>query len=132
MFDGEDLKKIFAMDGFLRNIEFEVSYISDGSIEIKVPLKENLMRVGDIMNGGAIMAISDAIGGLTVMTYGSVINQVTVNFNTEFIRPIGTGPVIFRSSMVRIGKNIAYVDVAAIDGNGQLCSKSMGTYYIYR
>ncbi|KAA8922751.1 PaaI family thioesterase [Thermoplasma sp.] len=132
MFDGEDLKKIFAMDGFLRNIEFDVSYISEGSIEIKVPLRENLIRIGDIMNGGAIMAISDAIGGLTVLTYGTVINQVTVNFSTEFIRQIGKGPVVFRSRMVRIGKNIAYVDVEALDGDGQLCSKSMGTYYIYR
>ena len=91
MFDGEDLKKIFAMDGFLKNIEFEVSYIREGSIEISVPLRENLMRIGNIMNGGAIMAISDAVGGLTVLTYGSVINQVTVNFSTEFIRPIGIG-----------------------------------------
>ncbi|PYB68949.1 esterase [Thermoplasma sp. Kam2015] len=132
MFDGEDLKKIFAMDGFLKNIEFEVSYIREGSIEISVPLRENLMRIGNIMNGGAIMAISDAVGGLTVLTYGSVLNQVTVNFSTEFIRPIGIGPVVFRSNMVRIGKNIAYVDVEALDGKGDLCSKSMGTYYIYR
>ncbi|BAB60473.1 hypothetical protein [Thermoplasma volcanium GSS1] len=132
MFDGSDLKNLFSLDGFLKTIQFEPEYIREGEISIIVPLRNNLLRIGEIMNGGAVMAISDAIGGLSAMTYPGIVNQVTVSFNTEFMRPIAKGPVRFISRVDRIGKSIAYVEVLVYDGENLLSSKSTGVYFLYR
>ncbi len=131
MFDGDLLKNIFKMDGFLKDISKSICDVHEGYIEIEVPIRDNVMRVGGIMNGGAIMSISDAIGGLSMMTYGDVINQVTVNLNTDFIKPVKNGPARFICKVERKGKTLGYSKIEVFDSNMDLCAVSIGVYFLY-
>ncbi len=131
MFDGDLLKNIFKMDGFLKDVVINVRDVREGYIEIEVPVKDNVMRIGGIMNGGAIMSISDAIGGLSMMTYGDVVNQVTVSLNTDFIKPVKYGPARFICSVEKKGKTLGYSKIEVFDSNSELCAASSGVYFLY-
>ena len=53
----EEITKLLKMDGFLKNFTIEVKEASNGRFVIEMPLEEKVMRIGGIMNGGAIMSL---------------------------------------------------------------------------
>ena len=105
---------------------------SNGRFVIEMPLEEKVMRIGGIMNGGAIMALCDLVGGLSILTKDDVMNQVTINIDVNFLRPIAKGPVRAVGESVRIGKTIGYSEMVIYDGNGEECAKGSGNWFLFR
>ena len=128
----EEITKLLKMDGFLKNFTIEVREASNGRFVIEMPLEEKVMRIGGIMNGGAIMALCDLVGGLSILTKDDVINQVTINIDVNFLRPIAKGPVKAVGESVRIGKTIGYSEMVIYDGNGEECAKGSGNWFLFR
>ncbi|MFG1519221.1 MAG: PaaI family thioesterase [Thermoplasmataceae archaeon] len=128
----EEISKLLKIDGFLKNFTIEVKEASNGRFVIEMPLEEKVMRIGGIMNGGAIMALCDLVGGLSIMTKDDVLNQVTVNIDVNFLRPIAKGPVKAVGESVRIGKTIGYSEMVIYDGNGEECAKGSGNWFLFR
>ncbi|MCL4314551.1 MAG: PaaI family thioesterase [Candidatus Thermoplasmatota archaeon] len=128
----EEITKLLKMDGFLKNFTIEVKEASNGRFVIEMPLEEKVMRIGGIMNGGAIMALCDLVGGLSILTKDDVINQVTINIDVNFLRPIAKGPVKAVGESVRIGKTIGYSEMVIYDGNGEECAKGSGNWFLFR
>ena len=89
----EAILNLLKSDNFLANFDFAVESAEPGHLGLSVPLDEKLMRPGDFMNGGAVMTVLDAAGGLCVMTFGDVANEVTINMNTNFLRAVKKGPL---------------------------------------
>ncbi len=128
----EEITKLLKMDGFLKNFTIEVKEASNGRFVIEMPLEEKVMRIGGIMNGGAIMALCDLVGGLSILTKDDVMNQVTINIDVNFLRPIAKGPVKAVGESVRIGKTIGYSEMVIYDGNGEECAKGSGNWFLFR
>ncbi|MGC8505603.1 MAG: PaaI family thioesterase [Thermoplasmata archaeon] len=128
----EEITKLLKMDGFLKNFTIDVKEASNGRFVIEMPLEEKVMRIGGIMNGGAIMALCDLVGGLSILTKDDVINQVTINIDVNFLRPIAKGPVKAVGESVRIGKTIGYSEMVIYDGNGEECAKGSGNWFLFR
>jgi uncharacterized protein (TIGR00369 family) len=128
----EEISKLLKIDGFLKNFTIEVKEASNGRFVIEMPLEEKVMRIGGIMNGGAIMALCDLVGGLSILTKDDVLNQVTVNIDVNFLRPIAKGPVTAVGESVRIGKTIGYSEMVIYDGNGEECAKGSGNWFLFR
>jgi len=126
------LDSVISMDGFLKGFNIKVKSVEEGKLELLVELTPDVMRVGDIMNGGAVMAICDAAGGLVMFSSKGVINEVTINMSTNFLRPIRKGPVLFRSVASKIGKNIGFSNVDVMDGDGIICAQATGSWNLYR
>ena len=132
MIDRETAYAILKSDGFLKNIDIRISELREGYVELEVPLSDSLMRIGGIMNGAAIMTVSDTAGALCAFTGENVVNEVTISISFNFSRPVKSGPVIFKAKMTKKGKNIAYCRVETFDGEGELCAEAIGTWYITR
>lgn len=132
MMDIDLARKILDSDGFFRNHTVEIIRIEQGEVEISVPLKDNVERLGGMMSGAAIMAFSDAAGAFCVMTIEDVMNEVSSSLSTNFYSPIKEGPVSFKASLRKGGKTLAYCHVEVKDSRGNLCAESNGTYYLYR
>ncbi len=128
----EEITKLLKMDGFLKNFTIEVKEASNGRFVIEMPLEEKVMRIGGIMNGGAIMALCDLVGGLSILTKDDVMPQVTINIDVNFLRPIAKGPVRAVGESVRIGKTIGYSEMVIYDGNGEECAKGSGNWFLFR
>lgn len=125
-------RQILDSDGFFRNHTVEIIRIEQGDIEISVPMKDNVERLGGMMSGAAIMAFSDVAGAFCALTIEDVMNEVSSSLSTNFYSPIRDGPVSFTAKLRKGGKTLAYCHVEVRDGKGKLCAESNGTYYLYR
>ena len=129
----ELIQQIIMADPFLSGIKgIEISDLGEGMIELDVPLQENILRTGGIMHGGAIMTLLDSAGGLSILTLGNLVNQVTINLNTNFVRPVSAGPVKVRSQVVKSGKNISFCNIELRNGNGEICATASGSWFVFR
>lgn len=128
----EQLSEILKLDNFLKNFDIDIVEAVQGFLKLKFPLERNLLRPGGIMNGGAIMSIMDAAGGLAVMTYGEAIDELTVNMTVNFLRPVKEGPVTATSRVAKGGKKIYFVKMKLYDGKGNLCAYATGNWLIRR
>ncbi|WP_393970940.1 PaaI family thioesterase [Oxyplasma meridianum] len=126
------LDRVISMDGFLKGFSIKVKSVEEGKLELLVELTPHIMRSGGIMNGGAVMAICDAAGGLVMFSGQDVVNEVTINMSTNFLRPISKGPVLFRSIALKIGRHIGFSNIDVLDGNGMICAQATGSWNLYR
>ena len=130
------MKDLFAMilktDNYLSGLGIEVKEVNPGSVELVIPLKESLLRIGGIMNGGAIMSILDAAGGLSVLSYGEKSNQVTISLNTSFYLPVKEGPVTVRARVTKKGRNVSFSRIELFDAAEKLCAEANGSWYLFR
>ena len=128
----EAILNLLKSDNFLANIDFTVENTEPGRLDLSLPLDKKLMRPGDFMNGGAVMTVLDAAGGLCVMTYGDVANEVTVNMNTNFLRVVKKGPLKVTAQVTKRGRNITFCKIDLHDGDGKLCAEATGSWFIVR
>jgi uncharacterized protein (TIGR00369 family) len=130
--DHDLVTSVLKTDGFLRSFKLLNSQITPESVQILVDLTDNLLRVGNIMNGGAIATIMDFVGGLVVMNDESIINEVTTNLSIDFISPVARGPITVEARIIKRGKTLAYVHIDLYDSDHVLCSTALGTWFIFR
>ncbi len=128
----ESIQEFLKMDNYLGDMDFTVKRADPGVLEMSLPLKERLLRPGGIMNGGAIMTVLDAAGGLSVMTYGDVGNEVTISMNTNFYRGVSEGPIEVKATVTKRGRNITFSRIELRDRSGQLCAEATGSWYVKR
>ncbi len=126
------VRDILNNDGFLKSFSLNSVTISEETVEISIDLTPNLLRVGDIMNGGATCTLMDFAGGLVVMNDQSIFNEVTTNLSVEFLNPVSKGPVIVQARVVKRGKTLVYVEIDLLDGDRKICSKGLGTWFVFR
>lgn len=128
----EAILNLLKSDNFLANIDFTINRADPGLLELSLPLDQKLMRPGELMNGGAIMTVLDAAGGLCVMTYGDVANEVTVNMNTNFLRAVKNGPLTVIANVTKRGRNITFCKIELWDGDQKLCAEATGSWFIVK
>lgn len=128
----DSIQDFLGMDNYLKGLGITVLEASPGILELSVPLSDYVMRPGGVMNGGAIMTVLDAAGGLVAMTYGDVGNEVTINMNTNFMRGASEGPLVVRATVTKRGKNITFSRIEMWDPAGNLCAEATGSWYVRR
>ncbi len=128
----QEINDLLLNDNFLKPMELKVTAKTDNEITIEMPFTDNVKRFGGIMNGGAIMALADVAGGFALLFDKDVLNQVTINLSSNFIRPISMGPVVAKGKKLRSGRNIGYSQIDIYDGDGNLCTVATGSWYLYR
>lgn len=132
MIDLETISEILKKDGFLKNIDITVEETREGYVRLSVPLADNLMRIGGIMNGGAALTLIDTAGGLAAMTLDGVMNEVTTNLSVNFIRPVKEGPVKVIANVMKNGKNLAFCRIEIRDEKEELYVDAIGNWFVFR
>ncbi|MGC8599531.1 MAG: PaaI family thioesterase [Nitrososphaeria archaeon] len=123
------LKEVLENDPFLKYLGIKVKSILEGSCELYMEFKPEITRFGGSVNGGAIATIADAAGGCAALTSNLGYNEVTVDLEVTYLRPITEGPIKARSKIIKRGKNLAYALIEVYDGKENLCSIVKGTYF---
>lgn len=128
----ESIQDFLGMDNFLKNLGMVVVKVEPGFLELSVPFTQHVTRPGGIMNGGAIMTVLDAAGGLVAMTYGDIGNEVTISMTTNFLRGASDGPFKVVAITTKRGKNITFCRIEMTDSKGNLCAEATGSWYVRR
>lgn len=130
MADWSPLEELLNMDPFIKYLGIKTKVLQEGKAEALLELKENHMRFGGMMNGGAISSLIDTAGGAAVLTF-SKRNQVTLNLNINFLRPVSKSPAKAIGEVIKGGKNICYAKIELYDGDNKLCAHATGSWFMF-
>jgi uncharacterized protein (TIGR00369 family) len=129
----ERLREIFSRVPFARLLGLEFVGAERGSAVFVLDAREDLMRMGDILHGGAVFSLLDTAAACAVHTILEPGDRtVTVDLTVHFLRPFGSGRLYARARILRAGRRIAFLSVEATDPAGVLISTATTTYAIQR
>ncbi|MEM0158697.1 MAG: PaaI family thioesterase [Thermoplasmataceae archaeon] len=126
------LQQLIESDRFLSSFPIRVLKAANGFLQLSLDVTENLMRPGQVMNGGAIMSVMDAAGGLCAFTSGDITNEVTVSMTCNFLRPVQSGTVTVTARTIRRGGTLNFCTIEMVSGSGELLAEASGVWRITR
>lgn len=110
----------------------QVETIGEGEASVRLPFKRDLIRPGGTVSGPAMMAIADYaffIGVLSLI--GAEAMAVTTNLNCNFLRRPGPKDLLAKSSVLKLGKRLAYGEVTIYsEGETEPVAHATCTYSI--
>ena len=127
------LREVFSHNPYVRLLGLEFVGAERGSATFALEAREELMRLGGILHGGAVFSLLDTAAALAVHTILEPGDRtVTVDFTLHFLRPFGSGRLQARARVLRAGRRIAFLNVEATDPTGVLIATATTTYAIQR
>ena len=101
-------------------------------VRIRLPVTGAHSRPGGTVAGPALMALADAAAWLAILAQiGPVLLAVTTSLHIDFLRKPDLVDVVADGHLLKLGKQLAVVDVALRSiGHEELVAKSQVTYSI--
>ena len=122
-------RKVLALQPFSVLLGAELTGFSEGSVELKVPIRNDLKQQNGFLHGGVISYAAD-----NALTYvgGSVLGPavVTSEFKINYMRPVIGECIIARATVIYAGKNqaVCRCDIYLVSsGKESLCATAQGT-----
>ena len=129
----ERLREIFSRISYVRLLGLEFVGAERGSATFALEAREDLMRMGGILHGGAVFSLLDTAAAFAVHTILEPDDRtVTVDLTVHFLRPFGSGRLQARARVLRAGRRIAFLSVEATDPTGVRIATATTTYAIQR
>jgi uncharacterized protein (TIGR00369 family) len=125
----ERLNREFERVPFAHLIGLQLGELARGSATLHLQLREELMRNGGLLHGGATASLIDtaaAFAILTVLEPGQA--ATTVDLTIHYLRPVIEGRIAARARLLRDGKRIAVVTVDVVGESQQLMATATTTY----
>jgi len=126
-----ELESFFKSESGLFSLaRFSIARIGNGYAELSFPFSPMIARHGGIVHGGIISFALDNVGGIAVMTNNVGIDQVTLELKINFLEPLKKEPYIAKGFVLRHGRTTSVAEAELRDGDGKLCAKALGTWYM--
>jgi len=107
----------------------QVLRVAPGEVELRLPVKPELVHVGGVMCGQAAMAAADTAMVLAMMAeLGEFRPMTTVQLQTSFLRPVSGDHCIVTAKVLRSGKSLAFGTIDIANPDGRLAAQSTTTY----
>ena len=108
----------------MESLGIEFTGVGENWLEAKMPIDERTMRPGNLLHGGAIMALVETVGsGLTYIVENLEENHVFgIEINGNHIRKAQGSYVIGRAEFIHKGHRTHVVSVNVTDEFGNLAS----------
>jgi uncharacterized protein (TIGR00369 family) len=123
------LREVFAE--WVRELELSVIEARVGEVVLALPVSARHVHAGQVMSGQTLMAAADTAMVLAVMSrLGAFRPMTTVQLQTSFLRPVpaGAGTVRVTASVLRLGKTLAFGEIAMELEDGALAAHATTTY----
>lgn len=128
----ERLRALIENDNFMKTFDIDLVQIKQGYVELEVKIKESMLRMGDIVNGGIILGLFDIAGSLTIFTIDGVVNGFTISMNTSFMRSLSGKKVRIVSEAKSHGKSHAFIHMNMYNDENENTAVANGVWGIYR
>ncbi len=127
--------RVFGGDGQLgAHLGLEVMEVSRDRVVMRMAWRRELRRWGDILHGGAIMALADHVGGCLLYVDPRVLASgstgLTTDFNMSFLRAAAPGDaVVATGAVLRRGRNMTFIVVEVnAESSRQLIATCRASY----
>lgn len=130
---GSDAMTMFLPQSpFVQHLGIELIDISEGHARLRMPFKDDLITVGDMVHGGALAGCID-IGIMAAAWAGERVPEqlrgVTISMAVEFVEPALAESLDIVGRRVRAGRSLSTcaVDIVATSSE-RLIATGLGTY----
>ena len=104
-----------------------VQEAGDDGVVLRLPVTEQLARVGGMLCGQAMMAAADTAMVLALMQqFGEFRPCTTVQLNTSFLKPLSGQDALVHARVLRAGKSLAFgeIDIRGAQDGKSACRAS--------
>ncbi|WP_338888859.1 PaaI family thioesterase [Rhodococcus sovatensis] len=130
---GSDAMTMFLPQSpFVQHLGIELIDISEGHARLRMPFKDDLITVGDMVHGGALAGCID-IGIMAAAWAGERVPEqlrgVTISMAVEFVEPAFAESLDIVGRRVRAGRSLSTCAVDIVATNSErLVATGLGTY----
>jgi uncharacterized protein (TIGR00369 family) len=125
------LRETFARIPYVGLLGFEFVRAERGAATFALDVREELMRMGGILHGGAVVSLLDTAAAFAVHTViDADARTVTVDLTVHFLRPASDGRIEAHARVIRRGRRVCILSVEARDARAEIIATSTMTYFI--
>lgn len=107
---------------------FAVEAVGQGSAQLRLRRRDEMLRPGGILQGGCAMTLADVTCWIAILSmFGEEDQAVTQQMTTSFLGPARTD-LLCESWIMRPGRRIVYATASTTDTGGKLVSHHTITY----
>ena len=113
---------------WVQELGLRVEAFDADSVTVRLPLNDQLSRVGGMLCGQAMMAAADTAMVLALINrFGEFKPCTTVQMNTSFLKPLSNQDALVQARVLRAGKTLAFgeIDVRGADDGKSVCRASV-------
>ena len=128
-----EMQKAMTWDSELwRTVGYKIVRVGNGRAALSFPYGRAVTRRGGVVHGGIVMYTIDSVCGIAVMSVNPGLDQLTMELKVNFLEPLRKGPFVAAGKVVRAGNRVAVAEGEIRDGDGKLCAKGIGTWYMVK
>jgi uncharacterized protein (TIGR00369 family) len=128
----ERARRVLSMQAFSVWMQTELIEFSEGRVELRIPVRDDLKQQHGFVHGGVLSYAAD-----NALTFagGSVLGEavMTSEFKINYLRPAIGDSLVARAGVVYAGKSqaVCRCDIYAVrHGEERLCATAQGTIVI--
>lgn len=122
--------EFYEANPFLALLGVRVTSYERGRVRLDMDVKHEHTNVHHIAHGGVAATMVDTAMGIACFTCDKGV--VTLEMNMSFIRPVCEGRVFAEGEVIHDGKRTMVCEGRVFGEDGELCLKSVGTFYVVR
>ena len=114
---------------FMRFLGLQVTRAEKGTIEVRLPFREEFLRAdgSDWLHGGVVSSLADIVGDYAVVTETGV-GVPTIDLRVDYLRPARRGDLIAVGRTLRVGRTVSVADVEIRDASGAVVAVGRAVY----
>ena len=110
---GEQVESLIQMGFAAKQKIFTIESLQPGSIRLRVPYQERMLRPGNVLSGPALFTAADmAMYALILGHVGPQMMAVTANMNLNFLNKAAPGDIIADGRLLKLGRKLAVMEVS--------------------
>lgn len=133
--DRETLAGLVAGSPYGRLLGIEVEEAGEGRVRLRLPYRESLTTLGDLVHGGALAGLVDTAATAAAwlgLEDPSGARGTTLGFSVSYLRGLRGADALAEARVVRAGRQIVVLRVEVSDPTGEPCATALVTYKLDR
>jgi len=111
------------LSGRIRDLSYEA-----GSVTIAFEVANSLANPFGFVQGGIVATLLDACVGIAgAVKSGGTLAMPLVEMKTSFVRPIVPGRIVGAGEIIRLGKNLAFIEGTLLTQKGDVLARASAT-----
>ena len=115
----------------VRHLGIELAKLEPDHAELRLPFKDEVATLGDVVHGGAIASLIDTAGMAAAWADDAepeALAGATVSLTVDYVAAARGQDLLATATVARRGRSLAFVDVRVTEPGGRLAAKGSLVY----
>jgi len=114
-------------------IGLKVDSIEENQARIKLKVTDDLLNGNNILHGGVVSSLLDAVMGINLKLLIGEASYATVSLTSQFIKAVRPDETIYATAeMVQNGRSVACMEARLYNESGEMISIGLGSFKVSR